>query len=296
MVIDGDLGGARALEPDADGAWSATLPVSSFPYGDNEHTVVFYAAAPKVSSPLFKFMSSTHFDGQIVTTDDPIGDDVGPAGTYLYPQDPTFVGGASMDIEKLVIEAGPATLRLRFTMGEHSTVWNPANGFDHVCFNVYFDAPGLEGVTLLPKIQATVADIAGADSFAWDFTHFAYGWGNSLHKTLGASETVMGGAGAGAPDDQRGRREPHGHLRVPGVDLRARELGRREGARDDLGLRRHRRALPAALTRGRAVAGGRRGRDRPVHHGQRRAGRDPGRRVGRLTGRRVGARRRASPG
>lgn len=199
MVVDGDLAGARALEPDVDGAWSATLPVSSFPYGDNEHTVVFYAAAAKVSSPRYRFTSSTHFDGQIVEAPDPIGDDTGPAGTYVYPQDATFSAGTSMDIEKLVVEAGPATLRLRFTMGEHSTVWNPANGFDHVCFNVYFDVPGMEGLTVLPKLQASVDDVAGAADFAWDFTHFAYGWGNALHKTLGASDTVMGGPVPGRP-------------------------------------------------------------------------------------------------
>jgi len=82
-------------------------------------------------------------------------------------------------------------------MGEQSTVWNPSNGFDHTCFNVYFDVPGLAGLTLLPKIQATIP--AAADGFAWDFTHFAYGWGNSLHKTQGASTSEMGGPVPGRP-------------------------------------------------------------------------------------------------
>ena len=197
LVVDGYIGRAPLVTPAADGSWSANLAVLLMPYGDNEHTLVVYAPDAKEASATMAFRTSTSFDGEIITVADPLGDDVGPAGTYVYPQDTTFVNARSMDIEKLVIEAGPATLRLRFTMGEQSTVWNPSNGFDHTCFNVYFDVPGLAGLTLLPKIQATIP--AAADGFAWDFTHFAYGWGNSLHKTQGASTSEMGGPVPGRP-------------------------------------------------------------------------------------------------
>lgn len=194
LVIDGYLERALPITPAADGTWSATIPVSLMPYGDNDHTLVVYAPDANEASPLYRFATSTTFEGRIVTVPDPIGDDTGPAGTYTYPQDATFAAGKSMDLEQLVIEAGPATLRLRFTVGEHSTVWNPSNGFDHVCLNVYFDVPGREGLTMLPKIQAQAPE-----GFAWDFTHFAYGWGNSLHKTEGASETEWGGPVPGRP-------------------------------------------------------------------------------------------------
>jgi len=194
LVIDGYLDRARPVAVAADGTWSVTLPVSLMPYGDNAHALVFWAPDAQEATAPFAFRTDTSFEGEVMTIDDPTGDDEGPAGTYTYPQDATFAGGRSMDIESLVVEAGPATLRLRLEMGEHSTVWNPSNGFDHVSFNVYFDAPGLDGLTLLPKLQAQ----APAD-FAWDFTHFAYGWGNSQHKTQGASETDLGAPVPGRP-------------------------------------------------------------------------------------------------
>ncbi|MCC6622251.1 MAG: DUF3459 domain-containing protein [Deltaproteobacteria bacterium] len=194
LVVDGYLERARPITVDAEGAWSVTLPVSLMPYGDNAHTLVFWAPDAKEATGPFVFSTSTTFEGAILTVDDPTGDDEGPAGSYTYPQDATFAGGRSMDIESLVVEAGPATLRLRLEMGEHSTVWNPSNGFDHVSFNVYFDAPGLDGLAILPRIQATAPD-----GFAWDFMHFAYGWGNSQHKTEGATATELGAPVPGRP-------------------------------------------------------------------------------------------------
>jgi glycosidase len=194
LVLDGYLGRALTITPAADGTWSATIPVSLMPYGNNPHTLVVYAPDAKEASPLMHFTTNTTFEGEVVTVPDPVGDDVGPTGTYTYPQDTTFAGGRSMDIEQLVIEAGPTTLRLRFTVGELSTVWNPSNGFDHVCFNVYFDVPGKDGMTMLPKVQATAPD-----GFAWDFMHFGAGWSNALYKTDGATGSEWGGAVPGRP-------------------------------------------------------------------------------------------------
>ncbi len=194
VVLDDYLERAATVTPAADGTWSATLPVSQLPYGDNLHTLTIYAPADNVASPRYTFTTSTVFDGVIASFPDPIGDDTGPSGTYGYPQDATFSAGRSMDIEEVVAEVGATTLRLKIRIGEISTVWNPANLFDHVCFNVYFDAPALEGLAMLPKIQATAPD-----GFMWDFMHFAYGWGNSLHKTQGASETDWGDPAIGRP-------------------------------------------------------------------------------------------------
>lgn len=194
MVVDDRLAGATPVEVDASGAFTAVLPISTFPYGDTPHTVTFYAAAAGVASERFAFTSSTVFDGQILTFDDPVGDDAGPLGTYTYPTDASFASNASMDIERLVVEAGATTLRLRFTMGDHSVVWNPSNGFDHVAFTIYFDVPGADGITLLPKINGQAPE-----GFAWDFTHFAFGWANAAYKAEGASETSWGGAVPGRP-------------------------------------------------------------------------------------------------
>lgn len=194
MVIDDKLVAPTPVVVANDGSFTASLPIDSFAYGDTPHSVSFYAQAAGVASARYAFTSSTVFDGQILTFDDPLDDDHGPSGTYTYPQDASFAGDATMDITKLVIEAGGATLRLRFTMAATSTSWNPSNGFDHVAFTIYLDLPGLEGLTLLPKINGTAPD-----GFAWDFTHFAFGWANSAYSTTNASETVWGGGVPGRP-------------------------------------------------------------------------------------------------
>jgi carbohydrate-binding DOMON domain-containing protein len=99
-----------------------------------------------------------------------------------------------MDIESMTLEAGPTTLRVKLAVGELSTAWNPSNGFDHVCLNVYFDVPDAVGATLLPKVQASAPS-----GFAWDFVHFAYGWGNNAYAAAGASDTLWGTPVNGRP-------------------------------------------------------------------------------------------------
>lgn len=194
MVLDDLLDRARDVTVAADGTWSVTLPISSLPYGDNPHTVVFYAAEAGVASARAPFTSSTVFDGQLVSLADPAGDDKGPAGTYTYPQDTTFAGGHYGDIVKLTLEASGSTLRVKLQMASHSTVWNPTNGFDHVSFNIYVDLPGLDGVSVLPKLQASAPD-----GFAWDLSTFAFGWSNTLYKPAGATATEWGSPSPGRP-------------------------------------------------------------------------------------------------
>ena len=194
MVIDDRLDNAVPVTVATDGSFTATLPISTFLYGDTPHTVSFYARAAGVASPRFAFTSSTSFDGEILTFTDPVDDDHGPSGTYTYPGDVTFAGGQLMDLTKLVVEAGAATLRLRFTLGALSTTWNPSNGFDHVAFTIAFDVPGTEGQAAMAAIQAPMP--AG---FAWDFVHFAFGWANAAYKPADPASTLWGDPVAGRP-------------------------------------------------------------------------------------------------
>ncbi|MBN1945169.1 MAG: hypothetical protein JW797_05800 [Bradymonadales bacterium] len=192
MVIDDYLATFTAVAVGTDGSFEAVIPVSRFPYGEMEHTVAFYAPEAKVASPRYRFTSDVEFEGEIITVEDPRGDDTGPEGSYTYPTDETF--GHQMDILEMVIEAGPTTMNLKLRMAEWSESWRPTNGFDHVAFTIYFDVPGLEGLDYLPKINAQAPD-----EFAWDFTHFAFGWSNALFGTTGASETNWGNPIAGPP-------------------------------------------------------------------------------------------------
>ncbi|MCA9515852.1 MAG: hypothetical protein KC635_12990 [Myxococcales bacterium] len=194
MVVDDLVARKTAITVGSDGTWSATIPVASFPYGDNPHTVTFYAPEANVASARMHFRSNTEFDGTLVHADDPAGDDTGPAGTYFYPSDATFQGAHYGDIVGVDLEASGATLRLKLHMADHSTTWNPSNGYDHVSFSLYFDLPGVDGVTVLPKLQAEAPE-----GFAWDISAFEFGWTNAFYKSDGATATEWGTPSPGRP-------------------------------------------------------------------------------------------------
>lgn len=192
MVFDDRLAMTIRVPVATDGTFSTTVALDRYEYGVSDHTITFYSRNDTVVSARSVFTVDRVFDGQTIPVPDVLGDDQGPNGQYRYPTDATF--SHQMDIESLTVLAGGPTLILRFVMAEISTVWAPANGFDHVSFNIYFDLPGSDGLTVLPKIDAN----APAD-FAWDYTHFVFGFGQALHSKDGASATEMGLPVPGAP-------------------------------------------------------------------------------------------------
>lgn len=193
LVVDGLVDGATVITPAADGSWTATLPVSSFAEGTSTHDVSVYAKSANVATPRQKFTASVVFNGPTLHVDDPVGDDKGPKGTYVYPMDTTF--HHEQDITGVTAQVGPTTLTLKVTMKDWSTVWNPPLGFDHVSFNVFFQLPGsTTGATVMPRLSATVPL-----GFVWDFQHFVYGWTNALYKSDGAAATTNGAAVSAQP-------------------------------------------------------------------------------------------------
>jgi glycosidase len=191
MVVDDDLEHATDVAVGAGGTFTASITLDRFKYGESTHAVTFYAPTGKATSPRATFTVTRSFDGVVVNTPDPAGDDTGPDGSYGYPADSTF--GHQMDILNLRVEAGD-TLALELTMAEITTVWNPVNGYDHVAFTIFFDLPGQTGTQVLPIVGG-----APPEGFAWDRMHFGYGWENRLHTPEGATETSPGAALIAAP-------------------------------------------------------------------------------------------------
>ena len=192
LVLDGAVDKATDVAVAAGGAWSTTLPVSSFPTGRQSHTLSFLAPDAGVATPGARFTSDVVFTGQVIAVADPPGDDKGPKGTYLYPQDSTF--RHQMDITNVRLEVGVTTLKLSLTMADWSTVWKPPNGFDHTCFNIFFSVPGKTGLTVLPKLNASAPP-----GFRWSYDQFTFGWANAMYSTDGATADAYG-ASAIAPD------------------------------------------------------------------------------------------------
>ncbi len=186
MVLDADLSRPTSVPVAADGTWSVVLPVSSVATGPDLHDVAFYAPDVGVATPRARFTTSVVFNGLTYVFPDPAGDDRGPAGTYTYPMDSTF--GHQMDITEVKLEVGATTLNVNVALADFSTVWNPPNGFDHVCFNIYFSLPGQTGAaTVLPKLNASTP--AG---FAWSLNQFSGGWDNVMYTSSGAGPDVYG--------------------------------------------------------------------------------------------------------
>lgn len=189
LVLDGYVEQGIDAPVAADGSFSVVLPVSTFPDGVQQHSVVFYAAG--VATAPKRFTTNVVFAGAKVDIDDPVGDDKGPAGTYTYPKNATF--RHQMDLTHVRAEVGPTTLRLKLTMADFSTVWKPPNGFDHVAFNIYFQVAGRTGLTVMPKLQASVP--AG---FNWSYSQFTFGWNPpALYTTAGADADTYGAPAKG---------------------------------------------------------------------------------------------------
>ena len=187
MVVDGAYDRATDVTLNPDSTFSIVLPVSAFPIGTANHTLAFYAPVPQVSTPLSKFTSNIVFVGTSVTQDDPAGDDHGLSGTYTYPQDGTFTGKHYDDVISVKAEVGKTTMLLHVTLADWSVVWKPALGFDHVAFNIFFSLPGQTGLTVLPKLNASMPD-----GLTWNLDQFTYGWNNAMYTTQGASSSAYG--------------------------------------------------------------------------------------------------------
>jgi len=186
MVLDGDVTTATDVTVAGDGTWSVVVPISGFPSGRFEHDVSFFAPEHGVATPQARFTTDVVFAGNTYDYDDAAGDDTGPAGTYTYPLDATF--HHEMDIRHVKLEVGATTMRLNLTMADFSSVWNPANGFDHVYFSIYFGLPGMSGATVMPQLHASVPS-----GFSWSYSQLSGGFNNQMRTSVGATADTFGG-------------------------------------------------------------------------------------------------------
>jgi glycosidase len=134
---------------------------------------------------------------------DPAGDDVGPDPTqpYQYPSDPSYGQRHLMDLRRVRVSTAASTagaaLKLDVQMSDISTVWNPANGFDHVAFTVFVELPEPPAgaasaayptsATVMPQQNASLP--AG---MRWHLRLRVHGWSNALFSAVGANESNEG--------------------------------------------------------------------------------------------------------
>lgn len=122
---------------------------------------------------------------------DPLDDDVGPKGTYVYPLDPTFK--RQMDIVEAKVESIGSTLVISIKPRDLTKSWNPTYGFDHVTYQIFIDDPNKKGVNFLPFQNFEFED------WDWDYEIFATGWQSAIYSARG-SEKYKFGMQLGSPE------------------------------------------------------------------------------------------------
>ena len=188
LVIDGDLSRALTVTPDTEGRWTARVDTASHVDPKVAHTLVAFdpAGAAVSESRSFRVDRAWQLQADI---SDPAGDDTGPTGSYTYPTDPGWGARRQMDIRRVRVYTAGGALRVAVQTHEVSTLWNPANGFDHVAFTIFIELPGQagEGARRMPLQDGNLPQ-----GMRWHRRLRAHGWSNALFDSQGASDRDEG--------------------------------------------------------------------------------------------------------
>ena len=187
LVLDGDLGGALQVRPDAHGRWHATLSTRDLVDPDVEHRVVAFAPERGTASTPLRFRARREWTA-MADVADPRGDDTGPDGRYVYPADAGWRDVRPGDIERVQAFASGGALRLDVRMRALTRAWNPANGFDHVALTVYLELPGEAGGASVMPLQDGVLP----GGMRWHRRLRVGGWSNVLTTDAGADTAHEG--------------------------------------------------------------------------------------------------------
>ncbi len=182
VVVDGNLQAASIVTADADGTVQATINTGDMVDPALVHRAVLWLPDAGQASAAQSFRVARPWT-LVADVEDPAGDDTGPTGRYQYPTDSSWGAHRQLDLRRLRASTSGAALRLDLTMHEVTTLWNPANGFDHVAFTVFIEMPQRsDGARAMPLQNADLP--AG---MRWHYRLRAHGWSNALFSAEGAS-------------------------------------------------------------------------------------------------------------
>jgi glycosidase len=186
VVVDGDVARAASVRADAQGRFAARVDTRRMSDALRAHRVVALDAATGQASPAQAFRVELPWR-LLADIEDPPGDDRGPDGRYRPPTHESYVPGV-MDLRRVRAWAAGGSLLVELEMGHLSTVWAPANGFDHVAFTVFVELPGRDGgASVMPGQNAQLPE-----GMRWHRRLRAHGWSNALFAPAGATEEAEG--------------------------------------------------------------------------------------------------------
>ncbi len=187
VVVDGDLQAAQTVVAQADGQWQAMVATDDMVNPNVDHSVVAWAADSGQASAAQSFRVDRPWR-VVADVPDPADDDTGPTGSYRYPTDTGWTRYRQLDLRRTQVLTSGVSLRLDVTTNAITTLWNPANGFDHVAFTVYVELPGRPGGTSVMPLQNAVLP----GGMQWHYRLRAHGWSNALFSSAGASASQEG--------------------------------------------------------------------------------------------------------
>ncbi|KLO20936.1 alpha-amylase family glycosyl hydrolase [Marinitoga sp. 1155] len=166
--------------------WQIPVKISEFTPGKHKIFVKAYGKIPIINAYSKTYEINIDIPSKdLAYVEDRLEDDFGPFGTYKYPLDTTFKNQA--DIKAVKIQQIGTQLKVDLIMKEVTDSWSPANGFDHVTFQIFFDNPDKEGIKVLPQQNAKMPD-----NLDWDYELYLTGWIVSVHSSEGANKDTMG--------------------------------------------------------------------------------------------------------
>ncbi|MBO8161481.1 MAG: alpha-amylase [Thermosipho sp. (in: Bacteria)] len=182
VYIDGKYSSGRKIEVE-NGKFS--FVIDPYRYDPGNHRVLFKLRGKSFKE--IKYLEEIVFNIDIQKKElafslDPLNDDKGPEGRYVYPTDPSFK--RQMDIVGAKVEKIGSTLIIYIKPRDLTTSWNPPNGFDHVTYQIFIDVPDKKGVSVLPFQNYEIED--------WDYEIFVTGWSSSLYDSKGAEKDKFG--------------------------------------------------------------------------------------------------------
>jgi glycosidase len=186
LVVDGRASRAIPARMGSDGRWTASFDASTLADGEHSLLAVSGSRTPPYSA-VHPFSVSVPWT-LAKKIDDPIGDDRGAAGSYVYPTSAGFQGRADIESVSLYRRGAGAKLTIKMAHGL-SDAWNPPFGFDHVCFDVFISFPGLSaaGAAGLPRLNARMPEGA-----KWNYAAFLGGWKVALYGAGAATKDSFG--------------------------------------------------------------------------------------------------------
>jgi C-terminal binding-module, SLH-like, of glucodextranase len=195
LIVDGDEARAQRVRAGVDGRFTARIDTRRMSDPALVHRVVVRSldTGPAGTARTGSDLVSNGLSFRVALPWQPLADvpqppqaGGGPTGSYRYPTHESFT--RQMDLRRTRVLAAGGALRIELDMADLTSVWGPANGFDHVAFAIFIELPGREGgVRVMPGQNAELPE-----GMRWHLRLRAHGWSNALFGPEGASATDDG--------------------------------------------------------------------------------------------------------